>query len=354
MRLLLTGGCGFIGSHTIRKVLQRKEVDRVVNIDALTYSGNPINLSDIEDERYHFVHASINDKNTVARLLEQEKIDVIIHLAAESHVDRSINSVQPFIATNIDGTRVLLECVREREEKGGKVAFVHISTDEVYGSLGADDSPFTEETPLDPQNPYAATKAAADMLVRAFVNTYGISACITRCSNNYGPNQFPEKLIPLMTLNAINGNSLPVYGDGKQVRDWIHVNDHAMGILAVMDGLISGRVKTGEVINIGADNEQSNIDVIRAIIGYTNADEALIQHVKDRPGHDRRYAMGYEKAKQLLGWSPIIEWKDGLAQTVDWYLTNTTWVNSVLNGEYRDWVKRHYTDEREQGSPINV
>jgi len=343
VRILLTGGCGFIGSHTVREALARGDVERLVNLDALTYSGNPENLAGIDDGRYRFVHASINDRDALDALVEHERIDVILHLAAESHVDRSIDSVAPFVMTNIDGTRTLLECVRDRDAAGQDIAFVHVSTDEVYGSLGPNDPAFTEDTPLDPRNPYAATKTASDMLVRAFVNTHDTSACITRCSNNYGPNQFPEKLIPLMTLNALEGKSLPVYGDGMQIRDWIHVIDHTKGILAAMDGLLDGRLQSGEVVNFGADNECPNIDIVNAIIRLTGASEDQIAHVADRPGHDRRYAMGFEKANRLLGWSPSIEWEEGLAETVEWYRSNDEWIDSVRTGAYRDWITKHYS-----------
>ncbi len=343
LRILLTGGCGFIGSHLVREAMARDDFERLVNLDALTYSGNPENLADIEDERYRFVHASINYRDAIDALIEHERIDVILHLAAESHVDRSIDSVAPFVETNINGTRTLLEAVRDAVRDGRTIHFVHVSTDEVYGSLGAEDPAFTEETPLDPRNPYAATKTASDMLVRSFVNTYGISACITRCSNNYGPNQFPEKLIPLMTLNALEGKSLPVYGDGMQIRDWIHVVDHAKGILAAMDGLLDGRLATGEVVNFGADNECPNIDIVRAIIRLTGASEEQIEYVTDRPGHDRRYAMGFEKANRLLGWAPMVEWESGLSETVEWYRSNVDWVDSVRTGAYREWIEQHYS-----------
>ena len=295
----------------------------------MTYSGHPENLNDVEDERYTFVHGSINDYELVHNILNDKQINVILHLAAESHVDRSINSVQPFIETNIDGTRVLLESVITCNQQGQNIHFVHVSTDEVYGSLGPDDEPFTEDTPLSPQNPYAASKAGSDMLVQSFVNTHKVSAVITRCSNNYGPRQFPEKLIPLMTLNALNNRKLPLYGDGKQVRDWIHVEDHANGILCAMLALFVGRIETGEVFNFGANNEQENITIVRNILSQINADESLIKHVRDRPGHDRRYAMGYEKASKVLGWKPEIDWKVGLSDTIEWYMTNPEWIEST-------------------------
>lgn len=342
MRILITGGCGFIGNHVVRRILLIPGVEKVVNVDALTYSGNLDNCKDIVDDRYRFVHESINNKSAIDEIIEAERISVLIHLAAESHVDRSINSVKPFVETNIDGTRVLLESVVESKKAGTNIHFIHVSTDEVYGSLKPDDPPFTENTPLNPQNPYAATKAASDMLVQSFVNTHNISAVITRCSNNFGPRQFPEKLIPLMTINAMNKKELPIYGDGKQIRDWIHVEDHVSGILSSMLALIVGQIQSGEVFNFGAENERTNIQIVQTILKNVGADESLISFVKDRPGHDRRYAMGYEKANRILGWRPEIEWSTGLSDTIQWYNDNKSWVDSITSGEYRNYIKNQY------------
>tara|TARA_B100002051_G_scaffold269600_1_gene301179 strand:- start:19060 stop:20115 length:1056 start_codon:yes stop_codon:yes gene_type:complete len=342
MRLLITGGCGFIGSHTVREALGSGKFQKVVNLDCLTYSGNPENLKDIDDGKYRFIHGSINDSNLVQETIREEEISHIIHLAAESHVDRSIDSVEPFIRSNIDGTRVILESIRDLEKLGHEISMVHVSTDEVYGSLGPEDPPFTEETPVCPMNPYAATKAASDMLVQSFSNTYGIKAVITRCSNNYGPNQFPEKLVPLMTLNAIEGKKLPIYGDGMQIRDWIHVSDHSRGLLESLFGLSDGSLTPGEVINFGANDERTNLEIVSEIIEMTDADKGLIEYVSDRPGHDRRYAMGFEKAKLALDWEPLIPWEKGIRGTIDWYINNPEWVESVRTGDYLNWLERHY------------
>ena len=335
MRILITGGCGFIGSHVIREILNTPGVESIVNLDALTYSGNPTNLIDIEDERYKFYHGSINDASLVSSILIEEEIGVVLNLAAESHVDRSIDSSATFFRTNVEGTRILLECMKGIKALGRTIHLVHISTDEVYGSLGPEEPEFTENSPLKPRNPYSASKASSDLLVNAFVNTFGISAVVTRCSNNYGPNQFPEKLIPLMTMRALEGEKMPVYGDGEQIRDWIHVSDHAKGIIFTMKGLMDGLLSPGEVINFGASNEVRNIDLVRKIVSLTGASEDKIEFVDDRLGHDKRYAMGYERAKEVLGWEPKVDWGTGLKETIYWYKNNPVWIGKILDGSYQ-------------------
>ncbi len=331
--VLVTGGAGFIGSNLIRLILRSRDW-HVVNLDALTYAGNLANLRDVEQEpRYHFVHGRIEDASLVRRVMEQYGIRGIIHCAAESHVDRSIMSAEPFVETNIRGTLVLLEAARACSVE----RFVHVSTDEVYGSLQPDDPPFTEESPLQPNSPYAASKAAADCLVRAFVHTYGMPALITRCSNNYGPYQFPEKLIPLMIANALEDKPLPVYGDGQQVRDWIFVDDHCRGLLAAYE---HGRC--GEVYNFGGQSERRNLDVVRAIVRILGKPESLIEHVPDRPGHDRRYAIDCRKAIGELGWSPTVDFEEGLERTIAWYVDNQAWVNAVRSGQYRHYYAQQY------------
>jgi dTDP-glucose 4,6-dehydratase len=331
--VLVTGGAGFIGSNLIRYIIAHRDW-RVVNLDALTYAGNLENLRDIErNERYHFVHGRIEDAALVRRVLEQYNVGGIIHCAAESHVDRSILSAEPFIETNVRGTLVLLEAARAH----GVERFIHVSTDEVYGSLGPHDPPFTEESPLRPNSPYAASKAAADCLVRAFVHTYGFPAIITRCSNNYGPYQFPEKLIPLMITNALENKPLPVYGDGQQVRDWIYVEDHCRGLVAAYE-----RGRVGETYNFGGQSERRNIEVVRAILRALGKPESLIEYVADRPGHDRRYAIDCRKALQELGWAPTVAFEEGLERTIDWYQRNQAWIDSVRTGDYRRYYQEQY------------
>jgi dTDP-glucose 4,6-dehydratase len=343
MNVLVTGGCGFIGSHFITRAISSPKIESIENLDALTYSGNLNNLSQImDDERHNFTHGSINDYDLLLELILSKDIGIVVNFAAESHVDRSINSVEPFVKTNIDGTRIILEAVLDARNKGQDTRLLQVSTDEVYGSLSKNDPSFTESTPLDPKNPYSATKAASDLLVRAFSNTHEIPAVITRCSNNYGPFQFPEKLIPLMTLNALGGKKLPIYGDGMQIRDWIHVSDHVDALMEVAFALESGQIENGEVFNIGADNEIRNIEIVNQIIDLTGASLSQIQFVSDRPGHDRRYAMGFEKMQARFDWAPRIKWETGIRETIEWYKQSTEWVDSVIDGSYRDWISKQY------------
>jgi dTDP-glucose 4,6-dehydratase len=340
VNLLITGGAGFIGSCFARLVRRRRTEHVLVNVDALTYAGNLENLRDLESDRGHvFVKADIRDRETMTALLREHRIDALVNFAAESHVDRSIISAEPFLDTNVTGTLRLLEAARAT----GVRRFLQVSTDEVYGSLG-ETGAFEETTPLAPRSPYSASKAAADHFVMAFHHTHGLDTVITRCSNNYGPFQFPEKLIPLMILNAVDGKSLPVYGDGLYVRDWIHVEDHCAAIDAV---LMRGRA--GEVYNIGAENERPNLDVVRGILLHTGRDETLIRHVPDRPGHDRRYAMNARKIREELGWTPRHGFDQGLADTVAWYLKNQPWWQHVRSGAYRDYYEHQYGARLRQG-----
>ncbi len=335
MNLLVTGGAGFIGSAFVRMVRRRRPADLVVNVDALTYAGNLENLRELEHDPQHlFVRADIRDRATVERLMREHRIDAVVNFAAESHVDRSIQSAAPFLDTNVGGTLSLLEAA---QAVGGR-RFLQVSTDEVYGSLGPTGA-FHESTPLSPRSPYSASKAAADCFAMAFHHTHGLDVVITRCSNNYGPYQFPEKLIPLMILNAFEGLPLPVYGDGLQVRDWIHVDDHCDAIDRVLCG-----GKSGEVYNVGAENERPNVDVVNAILALTGRDESLIRHVPDRPGHDRRYAMDARKVREQLGWRPQRDFAQGLAETVAWYRANGEWAARVRSGAYRDYYERQYGD----------
>jgi dTDP-glucose 4,6-dehydratase len=331
-RILITGGCGFIGSNFVRHLLQTDQDARVVNLDKLTYAGNLSNLADLAHHpRYEFVHGDVADHACVRRIV-RDGVGGIIHFAAESHVDRSIQDAAPFIQTNIVGTQVLLDAAREF----GVNRYLQISTDEVYGSLGAEGC-FVEETPLAPRSPYAASKASADLLVASYAHTYGFPALITRSSNNYGPYQFPEKLIPLFITNLLNDQPVPVYGDGKQVRDWIHVDDHCAAIGAVWR---QGRI--GEVYNIGGSCERTNLEMTHVLLDLLGKPHTLIRHIKDRPGHDRRYAMGCDKITRELGWRPLIHLEEGLRQTVEWYKDNAAWVQSVRSGEYRRYVEKQY------------
>lgn len=332
MRILVTGGAGFIGSNFIRYLLGKHESYEVLNLDLLTYAGNLDNLSGTKDNpRYNFVCGDIADYNCVKEVFSRG-IDYIVNFAAESHVDRSIEDSGIFIRTNVEGTRVLLEAAR----KFGVKKFLQVSTDEVYGSL-ASGGYFTENTPLDPSSPYSASKASADLLVQAYHRTYGLPVNITRCSNNYGPYQFPEKLIPLMITNALEDKSLPVYGDGLNIRDWLHVWDHC----AALD-LVLHEGKPGEVYNIGGNNEWTNIDIVRKILSELDKPNSLITYVKDRPGHDRRYAIDASKIKNELGWQPKFDFEYGLRKTIDWYCTNREWWEKIKSGEYRQFYERMY------------
>ncbi|HVP66959.1 MAG TPA: dTDP-glucose 4,6-dehydratase [Anaeromyxobacteraceae bacterium] len=333
MRVLVTGGSGFIGSNLVRLLLAERPGWRVVNLDRLTYAGNPENLADLSGHpAYRFVKGDICDGALVGGLLREEKVEAILHLAAESHVDRSILEPAVFIETNVRGTQVLLEAARELQV--GR--FLQVSTDEVYGSLGPTGL-FTEETPLAPSSPYSASKAGSDLLALAYAHTFRVPVVVTRCSNNYGPYQFPEKLIPLMIANALRDEPLPVYGDGMNVRDWIHVEDHCRGLLAALE-----RGKAGEVYNLGGRSERHNIDIVRQVLGILGKPESLIRFVKDRPGHDRRYAIDPSKAERELGFSPRRRFEEGLRDTVAWYRDQRGWWERVLSGEYRAYYERQY------------
>jgi len=331
-RVLVTGGCGFIGSNFIRQLLATDAGITVVNFDALTYAGNLANLADLSTEpRYAFVKGDITNRDEVRAALHADITDVI-HFAAESHVDRSIQDSGPFVRTNVIGTQILLDAVREfKIEK-----YVHVSTDEVYGSLGPTGA-FTEATPLDPSSPYSASKAGSDMLVKAYHHTFGMHAVITRCSNNYGPYQFPEKLIPLFVTNLLNDQQVPVYGDGMQIRDWIHVLDHCRGVEAAWR-----RGRSGEVYNFGGRCEKANLHLTQLLLELLGKPKSLVKYVQDRPGHDRRYAIDCTKAETELGWSPQITFEEGLQGTIDWYKANTEWVANIKNKDYLSYYEKQY------------
>jgi dTDP-glucose 4,6-dehydratase len=332
MKVLVTGGCGFIGSNFIRYLLQQANDYQVVNLDALTYAGNPANLADLwENPRYAFVLGDICDRRLVEHVITSG-VDAVVHLAAESHVDRSILDPAGFVRTNVLGTQTLLEAAR----KGRVGRFLHVSTDEVYGSLGAVGQ-FTEQSPLAPNSPYAASKAAADLLVRAYVRTYGVPAIITRASNNYGPYQFPEKVIPLFVTNALEGRELPTYGDGQHVRDWLFVEDHCEGLMRVLQ---AGRV--GEIYNIGGGQECTNLELARLIVHAVGVSEEMIRFVKDRPAHDRRYALSSEKMAAELGWQPRVMLTEGLARTVVWYREHVPWWRKLKDQGYQAYYQRQY------------
>ena len=356
--LLVTGGAGFIGSNFVLDWFSKtKNPEPIINVDALTYAGNRDNLAALEkNTKHHFVHGDIGNVTLITDLLKRYQPRAIIHFAAESHVDRSIHGPDAFISTNIQGTFNLLQCAHThwknlKTETAQAFRFLHISTDEVYGSLNPHDPPFTEKTAYQPNSPYSASKAASDHLVRAWHHTFGLPVLTTNCSNNYGPFQFPEKLIPLVISNALNGKPLPIYGDGQNVRDWLFVSDHCAAIRCV---LANGRV--GEVYNIGGWNELPNLEIVRAICQLLDQKspltaklaggrhEQLITYVKDRPGHDRRYAINAEKIASELGWKPVETFSSGIEKTVDWYLQHSDWVRRIQTGAYRQWIENHYGD----------
>ncbi len=345
--ILVTGGAGFIGSNFVKMMLDAHPDYRIINVDALTYAGNLENLTDIDDNsNYHFIRADIRDRTKMDEIFASCAIDTVVNFAAESHVDRSIVEPEVFLTTNIIGTQVLLDTTKKywkvnpddkycKEYKPG-VKFLQVSTDEVYGALGAKGM-FVETMPLLPNSPYSASKASADLIVRAYHETFGIPVNITRCSNNYGPYQFPEKLIPLMINNCLNNKELPVYGDGMQIRDWLHVSDHCSAIDTVLHKGLNG-----EVYNIGGNNEKANIDIVKLIIKTLGKSENLIKYVKDRPGHDRRYAIDNTKITSELGWEPAYTFEQGILETIEWYLDNQVWIANVVSGEYTVYYERMY------------
>ena len=334
MKILVTGGAGFIGSAFIRLLIAETD-HQVVNLDKLTYAGNLENLASVDSSnRYRFFHGDICDGRLADSIIEAERPDALVHFAAESHVDRSILSPEPAIQTNFRGTFTLLDAARKH--KLGR--FVHVSTDEVYGSLAAP-LEATEEFPLNPSSPYSASKAGSDLLVRSYFTTYRLPVVITRASNNYGPCQFPEKLVPLMIAHALEDGPLPIYGDGMQVRDWLYVDDHCRGILAVL-----GKGRDGEIYNIGGNRSLPNLEVVREVLSLTGKPESLIQYVPDRPGHDRRYALSSEKLMRETNWQPVTDFETGLARTIEWYRTNAQWVARVRSGEYRTYYEQNYAN----------
>ncbi len=346
MTILVTGGAGFIGANFVLDWFGTSD-EKLVTLDALTYAGNRNNLSSLDgDARHFFVRGSIGDTALVVRLFEQHDIRAVVNFAAESHVDRSISGPAPFFETNVMGTVGLLEAARHFMAKRSDFKFLHVSTDEVYGTLAPDDAAFAETNPYAPNSPYAASKASSDHVVRAYHETYGLPVLVTNCSNNYGPRQFPEKLIPLVIHNALAGKPLPVYGDGLQVRDWLYVGDHCSALRRVLE---AGEI--GETYNVGGDNQKTNIEVVRTLCALLDRKRpkadgtsyaSQITHVTDRPGHDRRYAIDARKIERELGWRPAETFEHGLDLTVDWYLENEAWVTDVTSGAYREWVARQY------------
>lgn len=347
-RLLITGGAGFIGSNFIQYILNSEDsLSTLVNLDLLTYAGNLENLKTVaEDPRYHFVRGDVREQDLVEKLFDEYDFDTVVHFAAESHVDRSIMEPELFLTTNVIGTQTLLDAAKRhwkldpddkysREYHPG-VRYLQISTDEVYGALGKEGL-FVESTPLSPNSPYSASKASADLVVRAYYETYGLPVNITRCSNNYGPYQFPEKLIPLMIHNALEDKPMPVYGDGLQIRDWLHVSDHCSAIHAVLR-----KGMPGEIYNIGGNNEKANLEIVRLILAELGKPASLITHVKDRPGHDRRYAIDNTKITTELGWQPSYTFERGIYETIQWYLEHPNWVSHVTSGEYQKYYNQMY------------
>jgi len=345
--ILVSGGAGFIGSNFITYMLQKYASYKIVNVDALTYAGNLENLKDvIENPNYFYIKADIRDRKKMDNVIKSHNIDTIVNFAAESHVDRSIENPEIFLMTNIIGTQVLLDVSKMnwklepsdkycKEYKKG-VKFLQVSTDEVYGALGSSGM-FVETMSLQPNSPYSASKASADLIVRAYHETFGLPINITRCSNNYGPYQFPEKLIPLIINNCLHEKELPVYGDGMQIRDWLHVSDHCSAIDSVLH-----KGMDGEIYNIGGNNEKANIDIVKLIISALGKTESLIKYVKDRPGHDRRYAIDNNKITTQLGWKPAISFESGMEETINWYIENTKWIENIVTGEYLNYYKKMY------------
>ena len=345
--VLVTGGAGFIGSNFVKYILNKYKDYKVINLDSLTYAGNLENLKDVsQNANYVFVKGDIRDSKLVERVFAQYDVDIVVNFAAESHVDRSIDDASVFLTTNILGTQVMLDAAKKHwkinpEDKYSKdykqgTKFVQVSTDEVYGALGKTGM-FTEDTPINPNSPYSASKASADMIAQAYYRTYGMPVNITRCSNNYGPYQFTEKLIPLMINNCLSDKDLPVYGDGMQIRDWLHVTDHCSAIDTVLH-----KGTAGEVYNIGGNNEKANIEIVKIIISSLGKSEDLIKYVKDRPGHDRRYAIDNSKITAKLGWKPSYTFEEGMVETIEWYSSNRRWLENIMSGEYENYYSKMY------------